>query len=211
MVTNLEKYNKDLDRLIANGDLLYLAMNRESNPDKFRASLKGTYTTDKELASFEKKLPSFRNDYQSWYSESIVVMKQILPDRLADFIRLYERPKTKRKDLTAENYTIGDALQGLEATNSWTGDVIVGGSAAIPLFRQQLSIIRSIKKRFESSLFDIQQLVQADLFDSELEAAKELNKKGFVRGAGAVAGVVLEGHLRQVCDDQEEESHPQRP
>ena len=41
--------------------------------------------------------------------------------------------------------------------------------------------------------------MQADLFDSELSAAKELNKKGFVRGAGAIAGVVLEGHLLQVC------------
>jgi len=44
-------------------------------------------------------------------------------------------------------------------------------------------------------------LVQADLFDSELEAAKELNKKGFVRGAGAIAGVVLEKHLAQVCEN----------
>lgn len=50
-------------------------------------------------------------------------------------------------------------------------------------------------------MFDIKQLVQADLFDSELEAAKELNKKGFIRGAGAVAGVVLENHLSQICEN----------
>jgi hypothetical protein len=41
--------------------------------------------------------------------------------------------------------------------------------------------------------------VQADLFDSELAAARELLKKGFLRGAGVIAGVVLEGHLSQVC------------
>src|SRR5690606_16568401 len=35
--------------------------------------------------------------------------------------------------------------------------------------------------------------------DSELLAAKELNIKGFVRGAGAIAGVVIEKHLLQVC------------
>lgn len=40
--------------------------------------------------------------------------------------------------------------------------------------------------------------MQADLFDSELEAAKELNKNKFSRGAGAIAGVVLEKHLTQV-------------
>lgn len=42
-------------------------------------------------------------------------------------------------------------------------------------------------------------MVQADLFDNELDAAEEINKKGFRRGAGAIAGVVLEGHLATVC------------
>ena len=41
----------------------------------------------------------------------------------------------------------------------------------------------------------------ADLFDSELEAASELAKNKFFRAAGAVAGVVLEKHLLQVCDN----------
>ena len=78
---------------------------------------------------------------------------------------------------------------------------VVGMEAAIPHFRQQLSILKSVKARFESSLFDIRQLVQADLFDSELAAAKELAKHKFNRAAGALAGVVLERHLRQVCDN----------
>ncbi len=43
-------------------------------------------------------------------------------------------------------------------------------------------------------------LVQADLFDNELDASEELNKKGFHRGAGALAGVVLEGHLRTTSE-----------
>lgn len=67
------------------------------------------------------------------------------------------------------------------------------------LFINQLNILKSAQRRFDSSLFDIKQVVQADLFDSELEAAEELNQKGFVRGAGAIAGVVLEKHLAQVC------------
>jgi hypothetical protein len=58
-----------------------------------------------------------------------------------------------------------------------------------------------VKARFESSLFDIRQLVQADLFDSELDAAKELAKNKFTRAAGALAGVILERHLAQVCDN----------
>jgi hypothetical protein len=59
--------------------------------------------------------------------------------------------------------------------------------------------LRSVEKRFESTLFDIEQLTQAYIFDSELDLAKELNKKGFVRGAGAICGVVLEKYLGQFC------------
>ena len=77
--------------------------------------------------------------------------------------------------------------------------VIVGPDAAIPSFQQQLSIVRSTKDRFRSSLFDIHQLAQADLFDSELDAARELAKNKFARAAGAVAGVVLERHLKEIC------------
>ena len=69
--------------------------------------------------------------------------------------------------------------------------------AAISRFNQQLSIVKTIRERFRSSLFDIRQLAQADLFDSELEAAKELAKNKFIRAAGAVAGVVLERHLKE--------------
>ena len=42
-------------------------------------------------------------------------------------------------------------------------------------------------------------MAQADLFDSELEAARELAKHKFNRAAGVVAGVVLERHLKEVC------------
>ena len=65
-------------------------------------------------------------------------------------------------------------------------------------FGTQLSILQAVRTRFESSLHDIRQLVQADLFDSELDAARELLKSGFLRAAGAVAGVVIEKHLGQV-------------
>ena len=46
--------------------------------------------------------------------------------------------------------------------------------------------------------FDLHQMVQADIFDSELEAATGLAKNGFTRAAGSLAGVVLERHLGQV-------------
>ncbi len=78
-------------------------------------------------------------------------------------------------------------------------------------FSTQLAILKAVEARFESSLFDIKQLVQADLFDSELAAATELAKKGFLRGAGAIAGVVLEKHLAQVVDNHASKTRKKNP
>jgi hypothetical protein len=66
-------------------------------------------------------------------------------------------------------------------------------------FQTQRNILGAVKVRFESSLHDIRHIVQADLFNSELDAAKGLLKAGFQRAAGVVAGVVLERHLQDIC------------
>jgi len=154
------------------------------------------------VEEFLSKLPAFKNTYQPWYSEAYAVVKQILPDRLADFISYYQRPKP-RKDITYENYRIEDYLQGLTVTRGgYEKEKIVGPDAAIPPFEQQLAIVNSVSGRFDSSLYDIRQIVQADLFESDLDAAEELATKKFTRAAGALAGVVLEKHLAQVCKNR---------
>ena len=156
----------------------------------------------REVKGFIDSLPSFKDEYQIWYSEAKALVRQLLPDRLSDFTRHYEKPKP-RKDITNENYTIEDYLQEVNITRRVGITVIpvVEPYAAIPRFNQQLSIVKSIQERFRSSLFDIRQLAQADLFDSELEAAKELAKNKFTRAAGALAGVVLERHLKEICNN----------
>lgn len=198
MPSSLDRYRKDLDALIARGDELHNAIQAECFPDQFERLAKKQYhdKAKQVIAS----LPSFREDYQTWYSEAIVLLRQLLPDRLSDFVRHYEKPKP-RKDITYDTYRIEDFLQGMVVTRGWEKEKVVGPDAAIPHFRQQLAILKSVKARFESSLFDIRQLLQADLFDSELDAAKELAKRKFTRAAGALAGVVLERHLGQVCEN----------
>ena len=202
MTTNLETFKKDLKRLITTGDLLHMAIQYECYPEQFEEQL-----GDK-LEEYVKDLPSFSTDYQSWYSEAKVLIKQLLPDRLDDFVRHYEKPKP-RKEIDFESYRIEDCLQGL--TTSLGGVKKVGPEGGIPHFRQQLAIIKAVEKRFESSLFDIRQLVQADLFDSELDADRELTKKGFLRGAGALTGVVLEKHLAQVSSNHNIKTRKKHP
>ncbi len=199
MVSNLDRYKRDLDSLVAKGEDLHLAMQAECLPEQVTRALRkvhGDKTKD-----ILKALPKFHEAYQPWYSEAKALVRQLLPDRLADFVRHYEKPKP-RKDITYENYRIEDYLQGLNITRGYEREKVVGPDAAIPQFRQQLAILKSVRARFESSLFDIRQLVQADLFDSELDAAEELARKKFTRPAGALAAVVLERHLAQVCENR---------
>jgi hypothetical protein len=201
MASNLDRYQKDLDALITKGEELELAMLAEAFKGSLAVALDKHLGQDaKEISEYIKALPSFAEDYQPWYSEAKVLIKLLLPDRLVDFVRHYEKPKP-RKDITYESYRIEDYLQRLSVTRGLQKEKVVGPDAAIPHFRQQLSILKSVRARFKSSLFDIRQLVMADLFDSELDVAEVLAKNGFGRAAGAVAGVVLEKHLAQVCEN----------
>ena len=186
MESNITKYKEDLQSLIERGTLLLYGLYNE-----FSSELK----LDKATKQSINKL-SFKNYYNSWYNESLAVIKQLMPDRLDDFISYYKQPK--RKTFDYETYTISDYLVGLIKKR---GEIFVfKPSSIITKYEQQFSILKSIESRFKSSLFDIKQLVQADMFDSELEAAKELNKKGFHRAAGAICGVVIEKHLHGVCE-----------
>lgn len=182
------------------GNALHMAMQLACFKESFEAQLKKQLKGKTE--EFIKELPSFDTEYQRWYSEALALLKQVLPDRVADFVRHYEKPKT-RKEITYENYRIEDYLQGLTVTRGVYKEKVVGQDAAVPQFRQQLAIVEAAQARFESSLFDIRHMVQADLLDSELEAAEHLAKSKFYRAAGAVAGVVLERHLGQVCADRQ--------
>lgn len=192
-ISNLEKYRKDLDTLLqeaswVESSLQYLAFGH----NEFYGSLLRQLDGDEEKANaFVKKIKPFEAAYQHWYSEALPLVRQLLPDRLNDFIRFYEKPKT-RKEITYESYRIEDACQGLRTT--YGGTVKADAKAAIPLLAQQKAIVEAVKRRFDSSLFDIKQLVQADVFDSELDGARELLKNKYARAAGAIAGVVLEGH-----------------
>jgi hypothetical protein len=199
MPSNLDRFKKDLDALITLGGQLTIAMRLHIDDD-------GTYKKQIEkhlkekAAAYLKDLPNFPTIYQRWYSESVVLLKQILPDRVVDFIQHYEPSKT-RKDLTFGSYRIRDYLQGTHVTRG--DEIIVDRSAAITHYEQQFAILKAAEARFSSSLFDIRQMIQADLLDSEMEAAEQLAKYKYVRAAGAIAGVVLERHLAQVCADHD--------
>ena len=200
MTSNLERYRKDLEELIRTGQKLGHFINKKYNPKSYKKIKRKKELKEKNIDV--KNLPNFRDGYQNWYTESLAIIKRLIPDRESDFVELYKKPKNRKK-ITNENYRIADYLAGLKISEAemFQLEATIPYGIVTHLFHNQFTILKSARKRFESSLFDIKQLLQADLFDSELDAAEELNKKGFVRGAGAIAGVVLEGHLKEICNN----------
>ncbi|WP_286822734.1 MULTISPECIES: hypothetical protein [unclassified Idiomarina] len=77
-------------------------------------------------------------------------------------------------------------------------------------FDSNYEILKRLKPIFAAARSDFQgghlasirSLVQAELFDSELDQASELLGQGYKGPAAVVAGVVLETSLRDLCDKQ---------
>lgn len=191
-MTNLQKYKTELKALIVKSNLLYFALADELG----KLKPKDKKLLEERLEKQKLKSLNFRDEYEKWYSEALEVIKQILPSRYDDFKNLYKAEK--RKDIDYLTYTMSDYMIGLRTTRGDAEIVVVDTDAALPKFTQQMKILEAAERRFESSLFDIRQLLQADLFDGEIDTARELLKNGYIRAAGAVAGVVLEKHLQQV-------------
>ena len=131
--------------------------------------------------------------YESWYSEGHLLIKQILPSRLSDFETLYFGGK--RSNLGPASYSI---LQYLSREDF---DFFHSKTDAINKIYIQKGIINSAKLGIDSILSRIKTILQADMFDNELDAARDLLKYGHIRAAGALAGVLLEGHLKEVTSN----------
>ena len=181
-----DEIKKEIKELIDEGEKHYEGI---SSYGRIRKNESSDEESDKQKAIF------FLTNYEKWYSASLRAIKELLPEREKDFIVLYSGEK--RKEITWQNYTISDALQG-KTTSSHS---FHPGNAQYKMY-QQIGILRACLDRFDKKIYDLQVILQADVFDSELDSARHLLKMGFLRAAGAICGVVIEKHLSSVCDSR---------
>lgn len=200
MNSQYETLKKELDSLIKRGQNLLMSMHKEcGNID------------EEDVSGFEEqgvKFISVNQHYQSWYTKAYRVIEQIIPERKPEFEKLYKGDE-KRKEVTFMNYSIYDYILGLQSSSG--GTIKASRKDAITKMETQFLILKSAAEKFKSSLFDIKEILQADIFDTELESAIELNKKGFCRAAGAVTGVILEKHLSHICKQHNLKSRKGHP
>ncbi len=130
--------------------------------------------------------------YETWYTKALATVTQIIPERRAEFVEAYRREK--RRDISAESYTISDCLAGLSVTQAGRATFSTKASFAARILRQ-VAIVNAAGEALPSVLPGHRGVLQAELLDSDIDTARELARGGHLRAAGTVVGVVLEAHF----------------
>ena len=191
-MSDVQKYRSELAALVALGEKM------KSDTILRRGEAKDV---------MQEEAMNLEDNYQQWYTEAFLIIKQLLPDRLTEFQHLYMRDR-----VGSIFFSIQDWLNGFRGDSDRYEEEGSSTFRYVAMsFRTQLGILKSVEARLESTLSNIRQLEQADLFDSELDSARELASRGFLRAAGVVAGVVLERHLSQVVDNHNIRTRKRNP
>lgn len=150
------------------------------------------------LIASDKNDITIMNKYQKWYSKSMLVIKQLLPERFNEFNECYKLDR--RKTIDASTYKLFDYFSGIS--------VSVGGnscfdtkSVACIQMSIQLNILDSVKTVIDSSLSNVRGILEAKLFDNELDSARHLLENGYLRASGAICGVILENHFSSIVQN----------
>ena len=152
-----------------------------------------------ELQAKKDGIIEFGTRYQSWYTRAVKIVESLAPDRLDEFQALYSGDP-KRKEINELTYALKDFVAGIgPVPDRWSGEKPYNEKniASIRLLNQ-IQILSALRTRLSSVLADVTGSLFAELQDHELRAASTLLKAS-VSAAGALAGVVLEGHLQRVA------------
>ncbi len=146
---------------------------------------------------FQKKEDKqFQYDYQRWYTKALKAVSSLAADRHAEF-RSYYEVDPKRKSLGYGTFVIQDYLKGV-APNDFHYPNFDTRAQVLTCFFNQLTILNSIEERVDSVLANIEGELYAEIQDSEVATARQLAKVS-LRAAGALVGVLIEGHLQKVA------------
>lgn len=165
---------------------------------QIKAEVSALYDAGAKLATAfqDKKESNFQYEYQSWYTKSIRVVSVFAPDRLAEFRGYYEID-AKRKSLGYGTYVLQDYMKNIVPNKYQHPDFDSRGQALLCFFNQ-LTILKAIAERIDSALDNIEAELYAGFQDDEIAIARQLCKVSH-RAAGALVGVVVEGHLQRVA------------
>jgi hypothetical protein len=130
------------------------------------------------------------SDYEKWYSSAFLIIQRNLPEREDSFKDCYLKINNFVGPLHTILVTEGtlDKAEGHHFSNSFLS------------LSKQIGMLNSIFDTIEVRKLDIVDIVSAELMSDFIERAKHLLEKGYTREAGNITGVLLEKHLKRMCD-----------
>jgi len=161
-----------------------------------RKHLETLYKEGKALAisfSKEEETDSFEEVYQSWYSRSLPLMKQLALDRYWEF-QSYYFADPKYAYFNTGAYVIQDYFRDRGSVD----EDFEPRKDTVRCFRSQLAILKSVSDRLAWSALDSEDQAERGLQLALLETARDLMGID-ARSAGAMAGKVLELYLRKLA------------
>lgn len=139
------------------------------------------------IKTLEKRLLSsdVKNTYQHRYSACRTILEKNQLGRVGEFETSYS-PAGKNtevgiKQLLSSRYVTKDDQFRL-----------------MDLINHQFDILSAVPSHLQYSLYDVELSAYSILMDDEIMAARHLLENGFLRPAGALAGVILERHLKNL-------------
>lgn len=160
-----------------------IPLSYNSTPSRsFRRS--GRYIWNIPSNEVKKTQRSALKSYQKWYSISLQLVEEYLPqDRIDEF---------------KHNYNI--VLTYLQPSGYANSDKNKVVDTFINKFDIQRNIFFSIPDVIEIKEMNLRKLISADFVETELDEAEILFKNNYTRAAGTLARVALEKHLKTMCD-----------
>lgn len=188
---NKKQIAKELSNLIAEGNrILFLLIYDPKSPENEEVRIKAEAIL-KELGG-----KSLRQLYMLWYHKSLYAVRQLAPERLAEFESYYARKSKKTNDIN--NYSINDHLLGLVFT-AYSKEALK--QITITQVELQVLILSATLDSLDSRIKNIEDLLAYELWSDNLSVARQLVKNKLYRPAGALSGVILEQHLQKVCSN----------
>lgn len=189
----IEAIEEKTKELVEDGDQLLQSLQefgwKDDRPDRtpeqeivtssFDDMLKGLSETQTQTIPATARIPvDFVQSYHQWYAACLAVVEANMPSRLAELAALHKGANT---ELMKGSITFEDQVR--------LADRIV----------QVRAVIASIPQYLEGRLHDLELAVAQAYVGDQLAEAQALLKAGYTRAAGAIAGVLLERHLRLLC------------
>jgi len=150
---------------------------------------------------FEKRFAELVAQVESIASAK-TTSRNVLTGRAADYV---DQNDLLNWQIKAKTLLLGVCEENSHHLESLKNAANVpGGYTNHDILTRQRAIFLAAKDDFEGGYLNtVRNLVQAELFTSELEQAEELLKSGYATAAAVIAGVVLETTLRDLCSTHE--------